>query len=634
MIVKKICSLRLVWLLSLATSLAGLAWWLAVVYAHSTYFDGFSANGAFQMLNPLRRLADGQVPGKDFLVFHGIGNVWLHLPLFWLFGQTLQASEISRYVVSGSCHIILSLGLILALRKRADVKSATLAGLMLFMAGPLFLHSVFLPASSILGVRTFFGLLLPLALLGSRGIWIPGILFGLSMITSIEQGMATMLALFATVISAVARGESRHEGKRNLLVFVIGIAIFALLLVLATSGHAKEMLKFYLIDIPTDQYWFIGAPPNWFLPDNWQVLYKDKIYLAFGVLLALSCVITGKALRRNSPLALFHLYLLVFASFGLISQLSYLAPTNLHPQYRALLILLLAEVATSAQTELRNKRFVYMLIFLAFSVKLKGGHMDEPLTLAPTGHKEFLSEYWTNQVKAVRLATGDGALWSSYAGLTEASLGRFHPSTDYIIHSLGPAARKQYVEDFSRVNPTAVRLDNVWGWDYGHWLLNTRWDIYSKVFAGYRLAFHDKWVTLWVHDTALPTRSTISSQTLMRADGCLQIRKPLSSPPEILEATIDYQTRNAFDRLPIIGKSPHFLLDIRSDGTLKTSVPLPPTPDYSGHLIFPVIAQGNMTTLCPRTASILPGAKLEVKSILINAPLLSESARQYLTAPL
>src|ERR1022692_5034371 len=36
-------------------------------------FDGAPVNGPFQLYNPLRRIAAGQVPGRDFVFFHGIG---------------------------------------------------------------------------------------------------------------------------------------------------------------------------------------------------------------------------------------------------------------------------------------------------------------------------------------------------------------------------------------------------------------------------------------------------------------------------------------------------------------------------------------------------------------------------------
>src|SRR5271156_6716948 len=61
------------------------------------WFDGAPGDGPFQMFNPLRRIAAGQVGGRDFVFFHGIGVPYLHYPLFALLGgKTLVASELSR----------------------------------------------------------------------------------------------------------------------------------------------------------------------------------------------------------------------------------------------------------------------------------------------------------------------------------------------------------------------------------------------------------------------------------------------------------------------------------------------------------------------------------------------------------
>lgn len=71
----------------------------------SQYFDGFIANGPFQLFNPLRRIANGQTAGVDFQFFHGIGVPFLHYPLFALFGKSLFASELSRNLTSLICFL-------------------------------------------------------------------------------------------------------------------------------------------------------------------------------------------------------------------------------------------------------------------------------------------------------------------------------------------------------------------------------------------------------------------------------------------------------------------------------------------------------------------------------------------------
>src|ERR1700676_1000959 len=74
------------------------------------WFDGAPGDGPFQMFNPLRRIAAGQVGGRDFVFYHGIGVPYLHYPLFALLGgKTLAASELSRQWMS-LLLFVLSLG--------------------------------------------------------------------------------------------------------------------------------------------------------------------------------------------------------------------------------------------------------------------------------------------------------------------------------------------------------------------------------------------------------------------------------------------------------------------------------------------------------------------------------------------
>src|SRR6266536_5241521 len=67
---------------------------------HATVFTGSPADGIFQLLSPLRRLAAGQTPGHDFQFFHGIGTLFLHYPLFAAAGGNLFAAELARWFLA------------------------------------------------------------------------------------------------------------------------------------------------------------------------------------------------------------------------------------------------------------------------------------------------------------------------------------------------------------------------------------------------------------------------------------------------------------------------------------------------------------------------------------------------------
>ena len=70
------------------------------INVRSDYFNIFPIDGAFQLFNPLRRLADGQTAGIDFPFFHGLGTLLIHYPIFAAAGGNLHASELSREIIS------------------------------------------------------------------------------------------------------------------------------------------------------------------------------------------------------------------------------------------------------------------------------------------------------------------------------------------------------------------------------------------------------------------------------------------------------------------------------------------------------------------------------------------------------
>ena len=144
-----------------AWAAAWLAWETAV---HAVAFDGDFSDGPFQLFNVLRRIAGGQVWGRDFQAFTGIAANWAHLPIFFIAGGDFRASEISRFFTSGLCHALAAVALARAFAPVFPSRTHALQfGLLFFAAGAALYGRVFQPGASLLGVRTFFPLLLAAA---------------------------------------------------------------------------------------------------------------------------------------------------------------------------------------------------------------------------------------------------------------------------------------------------------------------------------------------------------------------------------------------------------------------------------------------------------------------------------------
>ena len=74
-------------------ALPAMAW-----VACETIWPWFSAmDCAWQEGNACVRILRGDLPGRDFQLFHGIGVAWVHLPVFLLAGAGERAVACTHY---------------------------------------------------------------------------------------------------------------------------------------------------------------------------------------------------------------------------------------------------------------------------------------------------------------------------------------------------------------------------------------------------------------------------------------------------------------------------------------------------------------------------------------------------------
>ncbi|MFC1855402.1 hypothetical protein ACFL2A_02515, partial [Thermodesulfobacteriota bacterium] len=77
-------------------------------YRFSVDLKFHPTNGDFQTFNPLKRLSDGQVMGRDFVPYLGVGVTYALYPIYKLCGENLFASEMSAYFLS-SCSLFFAI---------------------------------------------------------------------------------------------------------------------------------------------------------------------------------------------------------------------------------------------------------------------------------------------------------------------------------------------------------------------------------------------------------------------------------------------------------------------------------------------------------------------------------------------
>ncbi|MCQ4280805.1 hypothetical protein NA643_17060, partial [Pseudomonas stutzeri] len=248
----------------------------------STFFTSIPIDGAFQHINPLRRIAAGELPGRDFQVFHGLVISYFHYPIYALFGKTLFASEISRYLINGLCAFAAVLAIFGGLRR--PVVALGLSAFFIIatkLAGIFWLTDPFGDAYSSLAVRTF----VPALCLGYlfyinrkkklssdrtfSQIVLPLIAFcSVAMIIATEQGMALSLATASALILVHPGQPKWYIRVRDTVLFcVITPPVYVAIIYVITFGQPGQAISFYLTDLPADQFWYFGAYPNIFPKD-------------------------------------------------------------------------------------------------------------------------------------------------------------------------------------------------------------------------------------------------------------------------------------------------------------------------------------------------------------------------------
>ncbi|MEI4272306.1 hypothetical protein TEK04_11295 [Klenkia sp. LSe6-5] len=239
----------------------------------------YQLDGAFQTASGLFRLVDGELPGRDFFPYLGIGPVFLLFPLFLAAGADLTASVFSSYAVTQLVFqtVVGVLAMLFFPRRpgRAFVVGAGIPAVVSALA--LFRPEVYawldglvgiaaIPGNSLRPIRAAAPYLLALvAFLLLRGGWtirraaLLGGAAGVVMaVWSNDYGLASGgLILVLTSILVLVRGWTPRW--RGLVALWAGAAAgFAGAGFLATAGGFVPLLRYNLVDVRGDQFWYFG----------------------------------------------------------------------------------------------------------------------------------------------------------------------------------------------------------------------------------------------------------------------------------------------------------------------------------------------------------------------------------------
>jgi hypothetical protein len=630
---------------------------LIIAAESALHFSGSALDGPFQLYNALRRIAAGFRPGIDFQFFHGIGVPYAHYWLFRALGGRFQDAEMARQLIAAAVFPA-SLFIFFWAFTRSWTRSACLSAGSIATIHALKLLPLLFALNSMVGLRSTLPSLLPVVIYRAErrvtrvlGI---GVMLGMSLFMSTEQGLAAVGAfVVVSAIAVVRRSEATRELSDAAMTLVLGLAtLFVSLAIVGGVRGAMGALRYNFRLVPMDQYWFFGAPPNPFIP-SWtggitMLVGTPAIGLAFMLGVAAVIVYLRRwwrvpvttSDRREAALTFFALY-------GVLSCTSLLGafiPAYAETCWRVIICLAALELlrwadrrdpAAATPAAIPRIARVATLLIIAWVMVVNRPFRSAILSTVPhfvtqhvLSHHGFeVTGIWPQTLvmddEVVRAhATPQKTppkIWSTYAGWLEARVGVFHPSFDYIIHPLGPENRRAYLDTFRATSPDLVQTVRPRYSVYELWVENANWDLYRELLRSYVITAETPWSFFWERraDSASAPRSLGGG---VPPRGTSDIRLPVvpsdgASPTTLLQVDLTYQVHNPLHWLPVIGPMPRYLVSVEGG---RTPMPISLDP-YVSSSRFPLFAKpGQTPVLHVQPFSLLPGVSIEVRSIEVS----------------
>lgn len=309
----------------IATAVLQLVVILLISYRYSIETPTFHLDGAFQNASSQFRLKSGQLPGRDFFPYLGIGPTLFTFPFFLLFGGNLAATVVASRLVT-LCTLLVTaalIGYLTGFRDRRLAAALFSTGALVFYVSSLlipFLNNLpgaaaipimAEPMNSMRPVRSFLPYVLALASLAvfrkttkssTKVVMLSVVTGSLCAVWSNDFGISTfaLCALVGTVVIVrFARGKIR---LRLLLLWFVGLGVSAATsLSVATGFQPLSMASYNFLDVARDQYWYF-APwgPNTRINtilDLTQIVWTERAIYPLLVLL----VVTFLAIKNREP---------------------------------------------------------------------------------------------------------------------------------------------------------------------------------------------------------------------------------------------------------------------------------------------------------------------------------------------
>ena len=288
----------------------------------------FHMDGAFQTASGLARLSEGQIPGRDFFPYLGLGPLFLLFPAFFASGAQLASSVFAaKFITLLSAFFIFSTLFKIVFYNRKWLE-AFLGGavLLLITNGLIFLGAIekfsflFEPGNSLRPLRALLPyiavvlLMLFIRLFKEGKIYLAAGVYifacTVSLFWSNDYGLPTFLMLnFSSLVflSVYRKNLGTNYGLKLLFYFASCTALAllfygALLFALMGLGFV-EFLRYNFVDVAADQWWYFGSyiPKNriFFLLDVFRIFKPNMMFYPLCTLVLLAVLLFIRQLKTQ-----------------------------------------------------------------------------------------------------------------------------------------------------------------------------------------------------------------------------------------------------------------------------------------------------------------------------------------------
>ncbi len=508
----------------------------------------FHLDGAFQTASGLLRLSEGDLPGRDYYPYLGIGPVFLLYPLFLLLGGDMTASVFAAHYMTllTAGLVVATIAVLVSARPTkwlfALAAAVPMTVIALVSAWPearyadlgcgycvSLLRTATDPGLSLRPIRAFAPYLLVLLVLfvlsrmwttRTRMLVIGAGAGTVAALWSNDYGLVSGVGMLALVTLLVLLGELGDGRRLRPLLALWGAALGAYVAAgfLATGGHFLSYLHYNFTDVRGDQFWYYGSwdrGSRIFSPADLARAMVDE-RATFGVVVLLVVLAVALWRRRTSELLVAYLGAATLlggaaATVGGHASLYFWA---FRLWAAAVAVAVVARLLVALVTRLRARhaapdrrpgaaaRLVPVVAVGAVLALVTGDAVADVVVVRDqlASDRDFV---WNDELdgyldrdyaRHVALAAEyRGDTVEEYMGLLGASEG---PNTDLavdsVIHALG-AQRDAFAAEMATrpelvvsTAPGATTEVGNWDDDWATWNISANWWFYRELFRAYR----------------------------------------------------------------------------------------------------------------------------------------------------